>query len=77
MDPVALYTLFNEWSPLVLAIFTFIVTASTLALKMTMTYVTKRREIDPSYSMGPFVIHLIALLTALSQNSKSAAELKK
>lgn len=77
MDPVTLYSLFNAWSPFLLAIYTFLVTASSILLKTVMIFVSKKKELDPSYSMGKVEVFLISLLTALSHNSKSAAEIRK
>jgi hypothetical protein len=77
MEAVALSTLFSEWTPLILAIYTFVVTAASILLKVVMTFVKKRQELEPSYEMGTFIIVLISLLTALSHNSKSAAEIRK
>ena len=75
MDPNILMTLLKTWSVVAMTVFTAVVTASSILLRMVASYIKSMQDYIPSYQAPRGLIIFMALLSALGQNSSTASSI--
>jgi hypothetical protein len=75
MTPDQILALVQQWITVLAALFASLVTIASLLLKFVVAFVKSKQEMDANYKPGKFLVNVIALLQAFSQNSSSAAQI--
>lgn len=75
MDPVILLTAIKSWSAIAVIVVSVLVTAASFLLKLIASYINSMKENIPTYNPSKGLIILMAILSAISQNSPAATHI--
>lgn len=73
MDPAQLTQFFKDYFAIGLTVFTALVTGSSFLLRMIASYCKSMKDAEPNYQPSKALIMFMAILSAISQNSITAA----